>query len=320
MEMVCAKRTVEDSPTQQTWRFVDIKISWKHFLGLHDLKSSAVWRASLIEMVFMGFFVFGSIIISMGSHMHFSSPTVGSAFFHFLMLGIFVRASNPPSDAQINPTVTLCAVLSGLYTPAKGLLYILAQSFGSIVGALCAKTLLPVEEVHRKHLAGCVFRNSTAGLNSHQAFISEFIFSLILVYMNIMVPVDPKQFQLMGLQFAPFYIGMIAALCIYVSGSIAPGYGGAFMNPARCIGPAAAFGGAELLDNLWIFLFAPVLAAVVAAALYRGIPPDHRRSASESNVDDQYRGKGKSFGYGDEEAGLALSADSGSKQVQHHEA
>ncbi|KAL2635235.1 hypothetical protein R1flu_006714 [Riccia fluitans] len=253
--------------------------SWEHFLGVQDVKTLWVWRACVVETIFVGLLIFGSIIISTGTRSRFSNPLVFIAFFHFVEFGILLRGAIPPAAGHFNPAVTLAAVLAGLYSPLRGLMHMTAQCLGAVLGALCAKTLLPEEEVEKYLLAGCRYRNSLSGvpgLNRNQAFLSEFIFSFMVLYIVFMVVLDRKQFQLIGLERVPLYVGMTLGCNIYVSGIIAPGYNGAYMNPARCTGPAIAYGGRELWSCLWIYWCTPALAAIVVAALYRTIPPDHR--------------------------------------------
>jgi len=59
-----------------------------------------------------------------------------------------------------------------------------------------------------------------------------------------------------------------------VSGLIRPsaGYGGAAMNPGRCLGPALAMWN---IDNMWLYWTAAQFAAVIHGALYILVPPYH---------------------------------------------
>ncbi|KAL3692399.1 hypothetical protein R1sor_006050 [Riccia sorocarpa] len=264
--------------------------SWEQFLGVQDVKTLWVWRSCLVETIFVGLLIFGSIIISTGTRSHFSNPLVVIAFFHFIEFGVLLRGAIPPGSGHFNPAVTLAAILAGFYTPLRGLMHMTAQCLGGVLGALCAKTLLPEEEVEKNLLAGCRYRNGLSGvpgLNGNQAFLSEFIFSFMVLYIVFMVVLDRKQSQLIGLERVPLFVGMAVGCNIYVSGIIAPGYNGAYMNPARCTGPAVAYGGHELWSCLWIYWCAPALAASVVAALYRTIPPDHRERIRISPPEQQ---------------------------------
>lgn len=68
--------------------------------------------------------------------------------------------------------------------------------------------------------------------------------SFILLFVAYGTALDPIQGEVFGPVVAPFFIGGILGMNIFVSGGVAleEGYTGAGMNPARCFGPAIATG------------------------------------------------------------------------------
>jgi len=105
-------------------------------------------------------------------------------------------------------------------------------------------------------------------------FLVEFAFSFMLLFVIFNMVVDPKQNSVAGPIGGPLIISLIFCFLFTVSGLISPGegYGGAAMNPARCLGPAIAM---QDLSNQWVFWFPCICAAVLNGALYILVPPHH---------------------------------------------
>ena len=98
---------------------------------------------------------------------------------------------------------------------------------------------------------------------------------------------------------APFFIGAILAMNIFVSGGIAleDGYTGAGMNPARCFGPAIATGewvcvrlfllfnkmrfNLKFQHGQWVYWVGAIIASIIHALLYILVPPNHRNEYFE---------------------------------------
>ena len=74
--------------------------------------------------------------------------------------------------------------------------------------------------------------------------LSLLFFSFILLFVAYGVALDPIQGQVFGPVLAPFLLGLVVMINIFVSAGIAEakGYSGASMNPSRCFGAAVASG------------------------------------------------------------------------------
>jgi len=83
-----------------------------------------------------------------------------------------------------------------------------------------------------------------------------------------------KQNETIGPIMAPLATACVFGFNIAVSALIRPsaGFNGAVMNPARCIGPAISL---YNVDNVWIWLFPPILASALHGVLYILVPPYH---------------------------------------------
>lgn len=71
-------------------------------------------------------------------------------------------------------------------------------------------------------------------MSTGQVFLNEIIGSFVLLYLAYGVGLDPRQALFFGPRFGPLLVGVSLGLVIFATSSIAPGYQGAQMNPARC--------------------------------------------------------------------------------------
>ncbi|GJP55467.1 hypothetical protein CLOM_g14422 [Closterium sp. NIES-68] len=281
-------------------------------LGLNDWFSSEVWRASLIELVGTASLVFLSILGTTSClNSSFTSPPLAIGLINGLLLTLHILAMAPASGGHVNPSITIATFFAGLTSLPRAAFYIVAQFAGSVLGAACARGVLPPVLATRYLLTGCTvslpqlplppsppllpFVNSTSsntsitstppppfsppsGLSIAQGLLSESIFTFALLFIAFGVALDQTQGALFGPIIAPIIIGVILSLLIFISGAIAPpGYTGVGMNPARCFGPAAAMGSEAgvLWENLWVFLVGPLLGALALGLLYNLVPPNH---------------------------------------------
>lgn len=138
-------------------------------------------------------------------------------------------------------------------------------------------------------MGGCYLRSQTSatsgitGLEVGPALISEIFFTFFVLYVAYALALHPPQLPRTGYILAPFMIGGVVALCIFSSGGLSTGYGGAGINPARCIGPATVLGG-SMWTGHWVFWVGPVVSCVALALFYWTIPPDHVEMYKKRNV------------------------------------
>ena len=177
------------------------------------------------------------------------------------------------SGCHINPAVTLGVWSSGRISGKDAGLYMLFQCIGAIIASTVLYTL-----VHTGNEAGiqAVFNNTTTtGANSFMegniipAFLAELIFTFIFVLV-VLGSTDSKKGA--G-NFAGLAIGLTLVLvhiaCIPVTGTS--------VNPARSIGPAifAAIEGNYLpISQLWLFIVAPFIGALLSSFVWKTIRTD----------------------------------------------
>lgn len=244
-------------------------------LVLHDFRNAEVWRASIFEgaasfaMTFVGILTTISTLESTFSH-----PVLAIAVFQGLILSLCILAAAPASGGHVNPCITWTEALTGHITPVRGFLYILFQILGSIVASVAAKAVVGSRLALQYSLGGCYLRSHGEGLDPARAVLLETLLALFVLFISYSVALDPPRLPRTGYTLAPFIVGGIVGLCIFAGGNLVAGYGGAGINPGRCIGPAVAMGGA-MWDGHWVFWIGPGVAGIVMAGFYWNIPPTH---------------------------------------------
>lgn len=125
---------------------------------------------------------------------------------------------------------------------------------------------------------------NSLGVDPGPGLVSEVIFTFLLISVAFPLILEYSTTTDFGdprLVKGAFITGLLLGLLIFVSGELlAPGYTSAGMNPARCLGPAMAHGGASLWRSQWVFWLGPLLAGIFFAMLYRVV--HWRPYASES--------------------------------------
>jgi aquaporin NIP len=157
------------------------------------------------------------------------------------------------SGAHLNPAVTLGFFAAGRcgLTTVPG--YIASQLLGAITASLLLRFLFPQNETLGVTLpAGSVM----------QSFVLEAILTFILMWVILSVSTGAKE---KGIT-AGIAVGSVIGLEAMFAGPIC----GASMNPARSAAPALV---AMHFQNLWIYLVAPVLGALIAVPVCRLIWP-----------------------------------------------
>lgn len=203
------------------------------------------------EFVGTFFFVFvgcGTIIASDVTKNPVPLITVALAFG--LALSIVVYILSDVSGAHINPAVTVGLALTKQFPAKKVLPYIVTQ----ILGATFAAVMLWLIFGNTAQLGSTVLVNETSVTSG---FMIEAILTLFLVFVVISSYKVSK--SIVG-----FLIGGTLAADILLAGSLTM----CSVNPARSLGPAIVSG---TLTNQWLYIVAPLVGAVIAALLWKGL-------------------------------------------------
>ncbi|ODN03845.1 Aquaporin AQPAn.G [Orchesella cincta] len=167
------------------------------------------------------------------------------------------------SGGHINPAVTLGVLVSGKMSVIRGVLYMIAQFLGGIVGAALLMAVTPnsstgtVENVNWP-IAHLGANGLQPGVTAVQGLIVEAMVTFILVLV-VYGCCDARRDDVKG--SIPLAIGLTVTL----SHLLSIPYTGAGLNPARTLGPAIMTG---KFDDLWVYFIGPWLGGAIAGVLY----------------------------------------------------
>jgi glycerol uptake facilitator protein len=180
---------------------------------------------------------------------------------HAFALFALVQTLAVVSGAHFNPAVTVAMAALRQIKVSDAAVYVVAQLAGAVAGALLTKALLT--ELANADLVnfGATTVGERVGGKTGLGMLAEFIGTFFLVFTIVGVGLNPRIDRALG----PLAIGVTLGLAVMIMAPLT----GAGFNPARSFGPALVadhFGGAGKF--LLVYVAAPVVAAVVAAAAY----------------------------------------------------
>ena len=166
------------------------------------------------------------------------------------------------SGAHFNPAVTLGLVAAGKFCAKKSIPYIAAQIIGALMGASIIFLIASGKagfDVTAGFAANGFDTHSPGGYSMQAAFITEVV--LTFFFLTIILGSTHEKAPA---GFAPIAIGLTLALIHMISIPIT----NTSVNPARSISQAV-FQGGWALQQLWLFILAPIAGAIAAGLVSR---------------------------------------------------
>lgn len=227
-------------------------------------EESRKYIAELIGTFVLVFGVVGTAVIAGDA---VGAPGVAFAFGLALLVMVYVIGS--VSGCHINPAVTLGLFLTRKIEAKLAVGYVVAQVIGAILAALLiwvvARDVPGGYNLTEMGLGSNGYdEHSPSGFGLVAAFAVEITLTAFLV-----LTVLGATHRSAPVGFAGVAIGLVLTLIHLVSIPVT----NTSVNPARSIGPAIIVRD-WALNQLWVFIVAPLIGAVVGVVLYRLIHDD----------------------------------------------
>jgi aquaporin Z len=190
----------------------------------------------------------GAIVVNDQTH---ALGHAGIALTFGLVVLAMIYCFGDISGAHMNPAVTIGFAAAGRSEWRTVPSYITAQLLGAFAASGLLKFLFPA--------------NATLGATLPSGAISQsFVLEVVLTFFLMLVVLSVSTGAKEKGVTAGIAIGAVIALEAMFAGPIC----GASMNPARSLAPALVGGH---LENVWLYLAAPILGALLAIPACRGV-------------------------------------------------
>ena len=170
------------------------------------------------------------------------------------------------SGCHINPAVSIGMWIDGRMEVKDLIMYIIFQCIGAIIGTAILAMLINSAPALGGYMATGLGQNgfgaaSSVGINLYGALITEIILTFVFVFTVLGVTRSEKTGVIAGI-----VIGLTLAF-VHIMGIPLTGTS---VNPARSLAPALFMGGVAL-QQVWVFIVAPIIGAVIAGLAHKGL-------------------------------------------------
>lgn len=190
---------------------------------------------------------------------------VGVALAFGLTVLVMAYAVGHISGGHFNPAVTVGAAASGRFAWKDVPAYIGAQFVGAIIAAAVLFLIASGKDGFNAVESGFATNGygdrSPDGYSLLACLVIEVVLTAVFLFV-ILGSTDNRAPK----GFAPIAIGLSLTLIHLVSIPVT----NTSVNPARSLGPAL-FAGGDALSQLWLFIVAPVIGALIAGFTYRAL-------------------------------------------------
>jgi aquaporin Z len=167
------------------------------------------------------------------------------------------------SGCHINPAVTIGVLTARKMTGKDAIGYIIAQCLGAILGAAVLYLIASGRSGFTLPEWGLGANGWGEGYLGNYNILSAFVIEAVMTFLFIFVILGATS-KFGHSVMAGLAIGVTLMLIHLVTIPVT----GTSVNPARSLGPALLSGG-KALAQLWLFIVAPILGAVVGALIWR---------------------------------------------------
>jgi aquaporin Z len=169
----------------------------------------------------------------------------------------------PVSGAHLNPALSFAEFLSGRQSGAEMAAYWIAQFLGAVAGAGVLWTIASGQANADPAAGGFATNGWGEGYLGGYSMAAAFTFEVVATFILAVVFLGARDKR-----NSPAFAGLAIGLTLAVIHIVGIQVTGVSVNPARSFGPAVFVQG-QALSDLWLFFFAPLIGASIAAILFR---------------------------------------------------
>lgn len=214
--------------------------------------------AEFIGTATLVFFGCGSAVLA--------GPEVGQlgiAFAFGLAIVAMAYGIGPISGCHVNPAVSFGAFISGRMSANEMVTYWAAQFLGALAGAGILYLIASGKAGYEVGAYGLGSNGFGEAYLGGYTMTAALVFEIVATFLFVTVILGATQAKAPS-QFAGLAIGLTLVVIHIVGIQVT----GVSVNPARSFGPAV-FAQGEALQQLWLFIVAPLAGAGLAGLLFR---------------------------------------------------
>lgn len=181
------------------------------------------------------------------------------------------------SGCHLNPAVTVGLVMGKRFPGKEALPYMVAQVLGAIAGAGILFVIASGKAGFSAATSGFASNGFAARSPGGYSMMAGFTCELVLTFFFLYVILGATDKRAPA-GFAPIAIGLCLTLIHLVSIPVT----NTSVNPARSIGPAL-FAGKAAIEQLWLFIVAPIIGGGLAGIIYPMLNSDAGGSGNSSS-------------------------------------
>lgn len=202
---------------------------------------------------FIGTFVL--VLVGCGVAVVTGANIVATSLAFGLVIIAMAYSIGNVSGCHVNPAVSLAMLLTGKMSIKDFIFYLISQFLGAIAGALVLGIILD----SFKALGANGFGANMGAQNMWIAILVEILLTFIFIIAILGVTSKNEYKNISGIVIG-LTLTLVHLLGIYFTGTS--------VNPARSFGPALIMGG-NALEQVWVFLIAPLIGALLASIIYK---------------------------------------------------
>ena len=222
------------------------------------MSDTTKYLAELIGTFVLVFIGCGSAVVA-GKEVGF----LGIALAFGIAVLVMVYAIGSISGCHINPAITIAMLVNGKISGKDAGMYIICQCIGAIIASVLLLAIMTGNPTYSIATNGLGQNGYGVASPGGFSMISGLIAEVILTFIFLLVIFGATS-KAAPAGFAGIAIGLSLAIIHIVGIPIT----GVSVNPARSLGPALIVGG-PALSQLWLFIIAPIIGAVLAAFVWK---------------------------------------------------